>query len=130
MIEEALVAALRAGLPTVTPYPSLVPEGAPLPWIVYREVDSDSEEGFYTVTNTVTFELDAAIEKGLLPSSYRATKVMANDIRRALRDGFQTADVCVYNVDIGKRQDMIDDIDSMHWTRATYTLTFDTPIGE
>ena len=130
MIEHALVAALRAALPDVRVFPGLVPEGAPLPWIVYREVDGgDSEEGFYAIAESPTFEIDVATEKGLTGSAYEATKIMAAQIRAGLRNGFKTGDVCVYDVGIGKQQDMIDDVDGLHWVRASYTLKYDKPLG-
>jgi len=128
MIEEALVAALRAAIPTATVYPGIVPEGAPMPWVVYRQTDISTSESFYQFTNRPTFELDAAFDKGLESDNYRASKVMANDIRAALADGFDLTGVCVYNVSVGGVQDMIDDVDGVFWTRSTYTFHYDSPL--
>lgn len=129
MIEQALVAALQAALPTATIYPGIVPEGMPLPWVVYRQTDTNTFEGFYKSTQSPTFELDAAFDKGLEPENYMNSKIMANDIQAALIDGFDLAGVCVYNVDIEKTQDMIDDVDGLFWTRSTYTLRYDSPLA-
>lgn len=128
MIEEALYLALKSVLPDATIYPSLVPQGAPLPWVVYRETGHDDDESFYARTNKSSFEIDAAFKKGLDPEDYRLTKIMANDIAAALRDGFEHAGICVYDVNIGKRQDEVDTVDCLHWTRSTFEFTYDTPL--
>lgn len=126
MIEEALYAALRAGLPeSVRIYPSQVPEGIAPPFVAFRETSTRSERKYSLTTETVTFEIDSANAKGLEAERYRDTKILANQIRTALRDGFQDDEVCVYDVDIGTRQDLIDHVDSMHWTRSTFTFTYD-----
>lgn len=127
MIEAALVSAIKAAT-NAEVYAGIVPEGRPLPWAVYREIDYDVTDNYYTRTNNVQFEIDLAVVKGLKPEHYEQTKTMANTLLDALHDGFEFAGVCVYNVDIGKRQDMIDDVDGMYWTRAVYTLTFDSTI--
>lgn len=129
MIEEALVAAIRAAVPGATVHPNRVPEGEPMPWVVYRQTDAgESTESFSSITHTPVFEIDIAAEKGLLPANYRAVKVMAAQVNDALRYGFEHDEGCVYRVAIDKQQDMIDDVDGLHWVRAAYTLTYDTLI--
>ena len=127
MIEESLVAAIRAAVPAATVHANLVPQGDPLPWVVYRQTDAgESTESFSSITHTAVFEIDIAAEKGLEPENYRAVKAMAMQLQEALRYGFDHSEGCVYRVAIDKQQDMIDDVDSLHWVRASYSLTYDT----
>lgn len=129
MIEEALVAAIRSAVPEATVHANLVPQNEPMPWIAYRQTDEgESTESFCCITHTPVFEIDIAVEKGLHPANYRAVKAMAMQLRDALRYGFEHDGGCVYRVAIDKQQDMIDDVDGLHWVRASYTLTYDTTL--
>lgn len=129
MIEHALVAALRAAVPAAAVYPNQVPEGEPLPWIVYRQTDAgENDESFYAVTHTPVFEIDVAASKGLSPEHYESVKTMGGQIQDALRNGFELEGICVYNVSLDKQQDMLDNVDDLHWIRASYSLTYDTLI--
>ena len=113
MIEEGLTQALRAAT-GATVYPSQAPEGAAMPFVVYREVDHDDD--------SVTFEIDASSAKGLTTQNYRASKTLANEIRDALQLGFDYTGGCVTGVTINNRKDLVDTVDELHWTRATYAL--------
>lgn len=128
MIEKALVSALKAAVSNATVYPSMIPEGEKTPFICFREVDRDSSQGFSNYTNTVQFEIDAAYSSGLEPDDYELSKVMAKDIRLALSSGFEFGGVCVYDTNIEKQQDMVDDVAGMFWTRSTYTFTYNEPL--
>ena len=118
MIEEALVTTLRACWPGIVVYPVQVPENQTPPFICFREIDIDDDD-------SVGIEIDACAASGLEPEHYRQSKQLAEAIRLALRDGFTYTGGCVTRVDANKRQDLVDRVDPMYWTRAQYTLKLD-----
>ena len=115
MIEESLTAALREAWPNVKVFPVSVPEDESPPFAAYREIDITDDD-------SVAFEIDACAVAGVNPDAYRQNKQMAEAIREHLRDGFAYAGGCVTQTDVSKRQDHVDNVSPMYWTRAQYTM--------